>query len=479
MGLIVDENGHYRGWLASILCCCAALTEDEYPSERKKDNTKRKHGVLSSLLPLTHLTDNRIVTAKEIPYQQQPAPTALPVLPEPTYLSSKIVLDSDANSLHDSRHSESHDLSQPLNFDPDSVLPSPAAKNPTQDELELARSTTNDTIRTLRHVRPSPSGSIHRQALIPIQLGPVVLRDAAESMPDDMPPAPGYGDVKTKRQHQKSESTQDLLGNASRPSYFDNRETPYQRCGRQSSETLALRLQSQESVAPKSTASTQSLSSSYRQHARDSSNASSLLTLTERPRTGARLQRKRSNQSKSSFGNAGDSDVEKEVLELNTIVEERRAESNRVRSNDDHHIPAVAPSMQVGARSETLNDIGSALSRPLTIHHINPGDAVQEIDSKELRPRSSRVSGWLSSVTTPAKPSAGSNEPFYKCDADTTNERTLSVNSSGTALDSVLYTLESSPTTSKRYSRSLMITPLTPVDDGNGDNGERQVGIAL
>ena len=37
MGLIVDENGHYRGWLASFLCCCAAVNEDEYPSERKKD----------------------------------------------------------------------------------------------------------------------------------------------------------------------------------------------------------------------------------------------------------------------------------------------------------------------------------------------------------------------------------------------------------------------------------------------------------
>ena len=171
--------------------------------------------------------------------------------------------------------------------------------------------------------------------------------------------------------------------------------------------------------------------------------------------------------------------MEKEVLELNTIVEERRAESNRVRSKDNHHVPAVAPSMQVGARSETLNDIGSALSRPLTVHHVNPGDAVVELDSEELRPRSSRVSGWLSSVTTNAKPGVSHDEPFYKCDTDTAQDRSLSVNSSGTALDSVLYTLESSPTTSKRYSRSLMITPLTPLDDGVGDDGEQRVGIAL
>jgi hypothetical protein len=46
MGLIVDENGQYRGWLASFLCCCAALTEDEYPSERKKDHVQGKQGIL-------------------------------------------------------------------------------------------------------------------------------------------------------------------------------------------------------------------------------------------------------------------------------------------------------------------------------------------------------------------------------------------------------------------------------------------------
>jgi len=45
MGLIVDDNGHYRGWLASILCCFAALNEDEYPSERKKDSEKGKRSM--------------------------------------------------------------------------------------------------------------------------------------------------------------------------------------------------------------------------------------------------------------------------------------------------------------------------------------------------------------------------------------------------------------------------------------------------
>ena len=40
MGLFVAENGHYQGWLAAFLCCCAALNDDEYPIE--KDGSRRK-----------------------------------------------------------------------------------------------------------------------------------------------------------------------------------------------------------------------------------------------------------------------------------------------------------------------------------------------------------------------------------------------------------------------------------------------------
>jgi hypothetical protein len=436
-------------------------------------------------LVLTCRTNYGVEAAKQAQYHQQPALTELPVLPKETHTSSNLDVDFYANSLHDSRHSDPSISTKPLDFDPDALLPSPTTNEPKEEEVELARSTTNDTIRTHRHVRPSPSGSTHRQALVPISLGPVVLSDAPEVVPNQPLPAAVWEDNKTKRQHQRSESTQELLSNAARQPYLENRETPYQRCGRQSTETLAMRSTTRETLVPKASASTPSLSSSIGHHARDTSNSSSLLTLNERPRTGTRLQRKRSNQSKNSFGNPGDSDVEKEVLELNTIVEERRAENNKVRHRDSHHIPAAAPSVQVGARSETLNDIGSALSRPLTIHHLNFDEPAQELDSKQVQPRSSRVSGWLSSVTTssattlkPSDSDSSAEQPFYKCgaDTDTPRDRNLSASSSGTALDSFLYTLESSPTTSKRYSRSLMITPLTPIDDGDG---ERRVGIAL
>ena len=425
--------------------------------------------------------DSCIATAKETPYHQQPALTELPVLSEPAHASSKNILEADASSRHDSRHSGHSDVTQTHSFDPDSLLPSPTAEEPEREEPQLVRSTTNDTVRTYRHLRPSPGGSIHRTTLVPIQLGPVVLRDASEINRDDTStlPSSGNGDGRSKHRHERSESTQNLLNNASHPFYYDNRVTPHQRYGRNSAETLAQHLHSQESIAPRATTSTHSLSSSFRQHSSDISTPSSLSNLTERPKTGARLQRKRSNQSKGSFGNPGDSDVEKEVLELNTIVEERRAEGNRVNPRDSRHIPAVAPSMQVGVRSETLNDIGSALSRPLPMKHIKSGEGDTEPDGKEHQPRTSRVSGWLSNVSTSAKTDADHNEPFYKYDADTTHKRSVSVNSSGTALDSVLYTHDSSPTASKRYSRSLMITPLTPVDDGVGDDGERRVGIAL
>ena len=36
MGLLVTEDGHYQGWLAALLCCCAAVNEDEHPLEMAK-----------------------------------------------------------------------------------------------------------------------------------------------------------------------------------------------------------------------------------------------------------------------------------------------------------------------------------------------------------------------------------------------------------------------------------------------------------
>jgi len=39
MGLFVAQDGRYRGWLAALLCCFAAVGDDEHPSE--KDRSRR------------------------------------------------------------------------------------------------------------------------------------------------------------------------------------------------------------------------------------------------------------------------------------------------------------------------------------------------------------------------------------------------------------------------------------------------------
>ncbi|KAJ4364687.1 hypothetical protein N0V83_009284 [Neocucurbitaria cava] len=70
-------------------------------------------------------------------------------------------------------------------------------------------------------------------------------------------------------------------------------------------------------------------------------------------------------------------DVDDAIRELNTIVEERRASAYRSQTQSpalisrpppspSHHVPYIAPSMRMHVRSETLSDIGSAFSAPLS-----------------------------------------------------------------------------------------------------------------
>lgn len=40
MGLLVSDDGHYQGWLAALLCCCAALDGDDNPAEREKERSR-------------------------------------------------------------------------------------------------------------------------------------------------------------------------------------------------------------------------------------------------------------------------------------------------------------------------------------------------------------------------------------------------------------------------------------------------------
>ena len=93
------------------------------------------------------------------------------------------------------------------------------------------------------------------------------------------------------------------------------------------------------------------------------------------------LSRRKSTQSRRNH-----SDVDEAIRELNTIVEERRADtypmSTRQESATDEdeeagghspaHVPAIAPSMKMRVRTETLSDIGSALSLPHSSKALPP-----------------------------------------------------------------------------------------------------------
>lgn len=436
--------------------------------------------LLVSILQICIFPSANIDTAaaKEQQYHQELNLRTLPTLPNRVHVSQDTKSEFDNNSLHDSRSSDTFNLSKSPDFDADSLLPQPGKSEvehtetlpfPPADQPNRSAQPTRDS----RRVHCSPSGSISAQSLVPLPLGPVVLRDPSELTQTQSKSATTPSPTTDKRWHRRSESTQDLLDRSTHQPYFETRESPYQRCSRRSTETLAMR----------------SIPSDHTRHPMPTQTSATIsIVPNERPRTGARLQRKRSNHSHVSHSNADDSDVEKEILELNTIVEERRAETNKANPNHSH-IPAVAPSMQIRARSETLNDIGSALSRPLATHHDPHAAEREDEDARQLTPRTSKalVSGWLSNVatSTPPPPSAAHaqnasvNEPFHDSAATSQHARAPSTSSSAT----LSYTLESSPTVSKRYSRSLMITPISPSGDEDGvgfkEGAAKRVGVAL
>ena len=169
-----------------------------------------------------------------------------------------------------------------------------------------------------------------------------------------------------------------------------------------------------------------------------------------------RPKRKRSFQSVRRTWGDDDEDVEKEIVELNTIVEERREIARE--STPEHHVAAVAPSMQIRARSETLDAIGSALSRPITSRNDQrPSTSFDNAPDWDVRRSistttrvSTRVSGWLSGVFPSASTSyLPTGEPFYKCQPPPRPlQRSYSESSMASALtetDSPSLTAASSP----------------------------------
>jgi hypothetical protein len=108
-------------------------------------------------------------------------------------------------------------------------------------------------------------------------------------------------------------------------------------------------------------------------------------------------------------------DIDDEVRELNTIVEERRADAyrnanlrpsfiNRPPVSPSSHVPAIAPSRILSVRSETLSDIGSAFSQPFVSKPL-PTPPQQRQTKLRLAPITRTFSGPLdSNPITPPSP---------------------------------------------------------------------------
>ncbi|PPJ56973.1 hypothetical protein CBER1_00493 [Cercospora berteroae] len=330
-----------------------------------------------------------------------------------------------------------------------------------------------------------------RRSLKPLQLEPVVLKGHEAAVASD--------GVKLAQNTLPS----DHVDATDRDSYRDARDTPWQRCQLMSATARRnpspprapeasippqdiAKKQNTTSRPPLSTRSSSSSIKSLRRQAIETSATGTPSSMARPSVERLRLHRKRSNQS-NRMSSADSRDLDQEILELNTIVEERRAESGRGLSHEDLHVPAVAPAMGLRARSETLSDIGSAFSRPLRLetncqavpeavspfkspvksrlsrpftNMPDPNLAVQEVGV--VRRPSSRVTGWLSNILSSNTASAETTtpQPFYSVRRRTVSESSMV--STVTELESPCISASSSPI-SKGHSRerSLVSPPST------------------
>ncbi|GAB1730553.1 hypothetical protein NU195Hw_Modified_246t1 [Hortaea werneckii] len=125
----------------------------------------------------------------------------------------------------------------------------------------------------------------------------------------------------------------------------------------------------------------------------------------------SRLRRKRSLPSmRRPFIANEDTDVDQAIVELQAIVDKQRQAGEA--PLEDSGKCALAPKMRLGARSKTLEDIGSAFARPRTAHGSVQGDSMLGVALRNERSSNSRassrtrVSTWLSNLL-PASSSNG------------------------------------------------------------------------
>lgn len=200
-------------------------------------------------------------------------------------------------------------------------------------------------------------------------------------------------------------------------------------------------------------------------------------------------------------------DVDDAIRELNTIVEERRASAyrsqtqtpsliNRPPPSPSHHVPYLAPSMRMHVRSETLSDIGSAFSAPLSSKtlpstpeparrttlglslavpprlHTGPLTSNPPTPPPAATPTTpiARLGAWLkrstsslasSATSLPATPKTAAS--FYKCEATRPNLPSSSSYSSSNLSDRTLHTRqESQASTDTATTATLFSSTRTP-----------------
>ncbi|KAK5734266.1 hypothetical protein LTR17_009097 [Elasticomyces elasticus] len=454
MGLFVAQDGRYQGWLAALLCCMLAVDEDELPVKKAT------------------LGPNSATICR-----QQPAPlTALPkaltlhniMTPGPDFASSLTTHDSSRARPIPDQSIRPLELVDGLSRDPSGTK---------QEHYSPYRR--HEVIGAPRTLRRAEYLEGQRASLVPLRLGPVILASTPHTVADPMPRLPQTVVAHT---HRRTDSTQALLSQSKRDSFSIQRETPFQRCPQLGTTYLSSKA-SASSLASSNSASC-TASSPVEQHSRPlisrGTSSTSLRRQALETRTsstdGTRLKRKRSTQNvRSAYTQFGDSRLDQEVLELNTIVEERKSEQTRPQTPLAQHIAAVAPTMWVPVRSQTLDDIGSTLARPLASRQELHFEDIFDSPQKPPRPSSraaSRVSGWLSNLLPTMTTSAPATvqEPFYKC-VPPVQQRAYSTASIRSSVASELdmsepsLTAASSPTT-KGHSRSLTaesrVTPISP-----------------
>ncbi|KAK4892598.1 hypothetical protein LTR27_008874 [Elasticomyces elasticus] len=455
MGLFVAQDGRYQGWLAALLCCMLAVDEDELPV-KKATSAPAKSATICRQQPATLTALPRTPTSHNIMANGSDLASSL----SPEYSSrARPVPDQSIRPL---------ELVDRLSRDPSGTKQEHCSPYRRHEAFGAPR-----TLRRAEYLEGQ------RASLVPLRLGPVVLASNPHTLADPMPTLPQTVAVHS---HRRTDSAQALLSQSKRNSYSIQRETPFQRCEQINTTDLSSKA-SASSLASSNSASC-TASSPVEQHGRPTISRGTPSTSLRRqalePRAssteGSRLKRTRSTQNfRNAYTQFGDSRLDQEVLELNTIVEERKGEQIRPQTPLAQHIAAVAPTMSVPVRSQTLNDIGSALARPLASRQELHFEDIFDSPQKSARPSSratSGVSGWLSNLLPTITTSAPATvqEPFYKC-VPPIQQRAHSTASIRSSVASELdmsepsLTAASSPTT-KGHSRSLTaesrVTPISP-----------------